>query len=328
MNAELALLALPEYRKAERQVEILEDPDVRLGRLAIRVRFAGDFGNIEDAVGEGDDFHEAREVAEPAHQTFALNFLPDVESDVGGQRRIGRIGIPDDGQHASPEGQRQVEGGQFRRHERVHPLQQQSAREQVDARSPQLAGRGTGEHEPRRRPVTAPFDEVMDDIEQCRNPLHFVEDDDLRLQVAVDEIPEPVGTRREALMDLRLQEIDPEPVGERFSQKGGLAGTAGTEQEVTGFRRMEKTPYEFRLCCCSGRKTTKTAANRERNGKEEGLVERSASSVCQATLGARWSALGGGGLPVSGNACQAERSRSLSMTSICGSAFVGQGKSG
>ena len=60
--------------------------------------------------------------------------------------------------------------------------------------------------------------------------------------VAVHEVAKPVGARREALMDLRQQQIDPERVGERLPQKRGLPGAPGAEQKMTGRRRLEKTP--------------------------------------------------------------------------------------
>ena len=72
---------------------------------------------------------------------------------------------------------------------------------------------------------------MVDHIEQGGDPLHLVEDDDLRLGMAVHEFPEPFGTRREALVDFGLEEIDPERVGERLPQEGGFAGARGPNRK-------------------------------------------------------------------------------------------------
>ena len=78
--------------------------------------------------------------------------------------------------------------------------------------------------------------------------------------MSVHEFPEPFGTRREALVDLGLEEIDPERVGERLPQEGGFAGARRPEQEMTGLRRLEESTYKIHFCCRYGDKTTKTAA--------------------------------------------------------------------
>ena len=71
----------------------------------------------------------------------------------------------------------------------------------------------------------------MDDVEQRGNPLHFVHDDVVRFEVGVHEVDEPLGARCEALMDFRAQDVNPERIGERLLQKGGLPRAPGPNRK-------------------------------------------------------------------------------------------------
>ena len=105
----------------------------------------------------------------------------------------------------------------------MHRAMHGAARQQVDARAPQLAGARAGEHEsqPRSR-----LDEFVHDVEQGGHPLHFVEHDHPRIGDAGDQFAESLGPRPELPLRLRLQKVDAHGIREQRPNQRGLAGAA------------------------------------------------------------------------------------------------------
>ena len=146
----------PEHRQAEAEQQILQHAEVTLYRLAADGTVTRDVADVQKlSVRKGNDFQEAGESVQVAHQSLHLHFFAHVHREVALQRVGGIRGAGHQRQHAALERCREIERtAQFGGHERMQGTDYGASGHQIDAAPPQLARARTGEHE---SPVATPL---------------------------------------------------------------------------------------------------------------------------------------------------------------------------
>ena len=136
---------------------------------------AGQTGDVEHlAVKERGHREKPGEGRQVTHEGLAANLLSEIELHVRLERWAGFGRLPDDRQGSVSERAFQVEVcAQFGRHERQHPLDHGTPREQVRARRLQPPRTGPEQDEA----LAACLDCPVDFVQECRQALHFVDDD-------------------------------------------------------------------------------------------------------------------------------------------------------
>lgn len=111
----------------------------------------------------------------------------------------------------------------------MHRAAQRAASQQIDLCPLQLARAGAGENEPAAAALL--LDELMHHGEHGGSALYLVHHDDPGFGSTLDELPQPLGPRRQLTLQVGLEQVEPERPGELRPQPSGLAGAAWAEQE-------------------------------------------------------------------------------------------------
>lgn len=96
------------------------------------------------------------------------------------------------------------------------------------------------------------LDEIVNNVQQLRNTLNLVDDDDLLFGRACHQLAEPFRARGHLPVDVRLQQVQLQGFGETVLQPRGIAGTARPEEEEALVRDRQESRHNFHFGTQSG----------------------------------------------------------------------------
>jgi hypothetical protein len=243
MGRGLAPRPLREDLDPERKEEILQDLHVPGDGPLLELALPGHVGHVQHGpMRKADDLEETREGSHVAGPSFELDLLLEVEGRVGAERVLGTLGGADEGYQTKSKRLVETKRGKLGGHEGVQGPQDGSPREEVDAAAPQLARARTGEDELR---VPPPGQVGVNDAQDLRHALDLVQNDHLPVRGAEDQLIQPFGPGLEVAIQVRLEQIDEESVGNGLTEPCRLARSAGSEQEEALFRQREESILYF-----------------------------------------------------------------------------------
>jgi hypothetical protein len=117
------------------------------------------------------------------------------------------------------------------------------AGQKVEAPATEFAGARAGEDEP---PTVARLEDLVDDAQELRDPLHLVENDGIAIGRAPDEVPQALRPRGEFALQLGTEKVEVESIPKDVLQPRRLSRAARTEEEEALLRRSEKARRYFR----------------------------------------------------------------------------------
>ena len=213
----------------------------------------------------------------------ALHLLVKVQARIGVED-IRRIGCGHhEGQQSDPERPIEVERGQLRGHEGMHRAVDGPATQQIHTAPAELAGARSREHEAWWR---RPLQDGVDDGQELRNPLNLVDHHRVLAGRPRKQLVEALGPGVEAAMQRGIEQVQVQGIREPVAQPGGLAGSAGAEQEAALVRDLEESSYKFHFESKNGNsgsdlRSTRTTRSIEFRATSE---PRAASAIAPASI--------------------------------------------
>lgn len=234
MGNQRAFRALCENRQPGRQEHVLEYGEVSVHGAPFHAAVAGNRAGRKHApVGERSRFQEPGEPARVPYDSFRSDLFLDIQIQIGPEHVL-RVPIRQpghQGDHAPPQGPRKRKiashlAGEKRVAEALHG----PACKQVHPPRPlELPRTGPRQHEPEGGTF---FQQLVNDIQQFRNPLDFVDHEGPVLRSRRDPFLQALRVAQQLPTDIRGEQVQCPGLGKTLGEPSGLAGPAGTESVV------------------------------------------------------------------------------------------------